>query len=69
MYKFLRDIIFADNQIQWFIFEDHLLSTLVLHIHCKYLKNFEDIIFMEDKLLVKTVKIMSFKTLHVYGIS
>ena len=33
-----------------FIFKDHLLSTLVLHMHCYCFKNFEDLIFMDDKL-------------------
>ena len=39
-----------------FIFEDHL-STLEFYMHCDCFKNFKDLIFVDDKLLVKTVKI------------
>ena len=47
-----------------FIFKDHLLSTLQLHMHCE---NFEDLIFVDDKLSVKTAKITSLENLYVYG--
>ena len=39
-----------------FIFKDHLLSTLGLHMHCDCFKNFEDLIFMDEKLLTKAAK-------------
>ena len=52
-----------------FIFEDHLLSTLVLLMHCDCCKNFEDLIFVDDKLLAKTAKITSLENLYVYGIT
>ena len=39
-----------------FYFQDHLLSTLVLHMHCDC---FENLIFVDDKLPAKTAKIIS----------
>ena len=33
-----------------FIFKGHLISTLELHIHGDCLKNFKDLIFVDDKL-------------------
>ena len=61
-YKFSRDVIFTDDQ-------NHLLSTLELHICIVIaLKNLENLIFVDDKLTAKTMKIMSLKNLYVYGI-
>ena len=54
-YKFLWDVIFADDRI------------LELHTHCDCFKNFEDLIFMDDKLLAKTAKVMSHENLYVCG--
>ena len=39
--------------LRGFIFEDHLLSTLELHMHCDCFKNFEDLIFTDNKLPTK----------------
>ena len=47
-----------------FVFEDHLLPSLLqLHMHCDCLK-IEDLIFKDDKLLAKATKIMSLKNLY-----
>ena len=48
-----------------FIFEDHLLSILEFHLHCDCL--FENLIFVDDKLPMKTAKIMSLENLYAYG--
>ena len=45
-----------------FIFEDHLLSAFVFHMHCDSFKN---LIFVDDKLPAKTAKITSLKNLHI----
>ena len=60
-YKFSRDIIFAD---------DHFLSTLTLRCIVTVvtaLKNFEDLIFVDDKLPMKAAKMMSLENLYVCG--
>ena len=36
-------------------------------MHCDCFKNFEDLIFEDDKLFAKTVKITSLENLYVYG--
>ena len=36
-------------------------------MHCDYLKNFEDLIVVDDKLTTKTAKIISLENLYVYG--
>ena len=67
-YKFLRDVIFVDDQnpgFLRFIFEDHLSSTLKLHImHCDCFKNFKDSVFVDYKLPAKKAKIKSLKNLY-----
>ena len=61
-YKFLRDVIFVDDQNPGF---DHLSSTLKLHImHCDCFKNFKDSIFVDYKLPAKKAKIKSLKNLY-----
>ena len=50
-----------------FIFKDicyQPLSSICVIV----LKNFEDLIFVDDKLPAKPTKIMSLKNLYVYGI-
>ena len=47
-------------EISGFIFENHLLSTLELHMHCEC---FEDLIFVDDKLPAKKAKITSLENL------
>ena len=64
MCKFSRDVIFADDRNPAVFLENHL-STLELHMHCDRFKNFEDLIFMDDKLSAKTAKIMSLENLYV----
>ena len=52
-YKFSRDIIFAD---------DHFLSTLIFRCIVTVvtaLKNFEDLIFVDDNLPMKAAKMIS----------
>ena len=48
-----------------FIFEDHLLSTLSSICIVIVFKNFEDLIFVDDKLSTKTAKITSLENLYV----
>ena len=50
-----------------FVFKDHLLSTLELHMHCDCFKKFEDLIFVDDKLPAKTAKIMPLENLYAYA--
>ena len=47
------------------VFLENHLSTLELHMHCDRFKNFEDLIFVDDKLSVKTAKITSLENLYV----
>ena len=47
-----------------FIFEDNLLSFLELHMHCDYFK--EDLIFVDDRLPMKTAKILYLENLYIY---
>ena len=56
MYKFLRNAIFANDQSLWFYFQGSLilLSALVIHMDCMC---FKDLIFVDDKLPVKTAKL------------
>ena len=73
MYKFLEDLIFADDPKSRIYFENHLLSSFSSKCIVIVLRNFEDLIFVDlifvdDKLSVRTAKIMSFKNLlYVYG--
>ena len=48
-----------------FIFEDHLFSSISIVI---VFKNFEDLIFVDDKLSAKTAKDTSFENLYIYVI-
>ena len=67
MYKFLEDLIFADDPKSRIYFENHLLSSFSSKCIVIVLRNFEDLIFVDDKLSTRTAKIMSFKNLYVYG--
>ena len=62
MYNFLSDFIFADDRNPGFIYKDHLLPTHAF-------KKVEDLIFVDDKLPVKTAKITSLENLYKYSIN
>ena len=68
MYKFSRDVIFADDQNPAVLFSriicHQLLSSICIVIA---LKIFKDFIFVDDKLPAKTAKIISLKNLYTYG--
>ena len=36
-------------------------------MHCDCFKNYEDLIFVDDKLPAKTAKITSLENLYIYG--
>ena len=57
-YKFSRGAGFS-----WFYFR----GSFVINLRMIVLKIFEDLIFVHDKLPVKTAKIMSLENLYTYG--
>ena len=54
---FSRAATFVDDQNRGAIFEDHLLSALVPHIHCDCFKYFKDLIFIDNNLPAKQQKL------------
>ena len=72
MYKFSRDVIFADEQNPGFLqFFRELFIKLIstLHMHCDRFKNFEDLIFVDDKLSAIQRKLRPLKIcMYICGI-
>ena len=67
MYKFSRDLIFADNQNPGFLVLFSRIIYQPLSSICIVIvfKNFEYLIFVDDKLPAKTAKIISLENLYV----